>query len=102
MRENVGRKDRVIRSVLGPGMVAVGYSRLGGKEGRPLGLLMMMAGVSVSESAITRVCPLSALFGIDSRSPAEVARDRRSRAVDSSSRKRFRAMPADSASGRRR
>ena len=76
MKENVGSIDRAARSVLGPAMLVLGYSSLGGGKGKPLGLLTMMAGVSLIESAITRVCPLSALLGIDTRSTQEKIRDR--------------------------
>jgi hypothetical protein len=75
MKENVGKLDRMVRSVLGPSLIMVGYTSLGGGRGRSLGLLSMMAGVAITESAITRVCPLSALFGVDSRSAKEVIRD---------------------------
>lgn len=54
----------------------LGYAQLGGKEGRPLGLLSMMAGAMVIESAISRVCPVNALLGIDSRATEEVVRDK--------------------------
>lgn len=75
MKENVGKLDRMVRSVLGPSLIMVGYTSLGGGRGRPLGLLSLMAGVAITESAITRVCPLSELFGVDSRSAKEVIRD---------------------------
>jgi hypothetical protein len=75
MKENVGRIDRMARSVVGPGLILVGYTRLGGKQGRAPGLLCMMAGMAVTESAITRVCPLSSWMGVDSRSSDEVMRD---------------------------
>jgi hypothetical protein len=75
MKENVGKLDRAIRSVAGPGLIFLGYSRLGGQEGRPVGLLAMLAGVGLIESAITRVCPMSALLGIDTRSDREVIQD---------------------------
>jgi hypothetical protein len=65
MKENVGTVDRVLRSVAGPALVVIGYSRLGGREGRPAGLAALTAGVLMIESAITRVCPVNALVGID-------------------------------------
>jgi hypothetical protein len=76
MRENVGSIDQAVRSVLGPAMIVLGYAKLGGRQGKTAGLLTMMAGVSLVESAITRVCPLTALFGLDTRSPHEKIRDR--------------------------
>lgn len=65
MRENVGGADRVLRAIMGPGLVALGFARWGGHRGRPLGLLMMMSGAVVAETAITRVCPLNEALGID-------------------------------------
>jgi hypothetical protein len=76
MKENVGSIDRAVRSVLGPAMLVLGYTGLGGNKGKPLGLMTILAGCSLIESAITRVCPLSALFGIDTRSTQEKIRDR--------------------------
>lgn len=76
MHENMGSKDRTVRGVLGPALLSLGYFCLEGRKGRPLGLLSMMAGVALIESAITRVCPLSAELGIDTRSTLEKLRDR--------------------------
>lgn len=67
MKENVGRADQIVRSIVGPGLVALGYSRLGGDYGRPAGLLTMLAGWSLIESAVTRTCPVNALIGLDTR-----------------------------------
>jgi hypothetical protein len=65
MKENVGRRDQAMRSVLGPLMVLLGYSWLKGGEGRIVGLAVMMGGGLISETAITRTCPLNELLGID-------------------------------------
>lgn len=75
MKENVGKLDRIVRSVMGPSLVVLGYSRLGGSKGHPVGLLSMIAGAGVIESAITRVCPLSRALGIDTRSEAQAFDD---------------------------
>ncbi|GAB6060800.1 YgaP family membrane protein [Desulfonatronum parangueonense] len=75
MKENVGSVDQAVRGVLGPILICKGYFRLGGSKGRPLGLLAMLAGVSLLESAMTRVCPLSKYLGIDTRSMQEKRRD---------------------------
>ncbi|SDB53614.1 Protein of unknown function [Desulfonatronum thiosulfatophilum] len=75
MKENVGSLDQAVRGVLGSVLLAKGFSRLGGSKGRSLGLLSMLAGVSLIESAITRVCPLSGYLGIDTRSTQEKLRD---------------------------
>ncbi len=77
MKENVGRIDRMARSIAGPALMALGYRQLGGRTGHRAGLAAMVGGALLVESAVTRVCPLSALFGVDSRSPGERARDRR-------------------------
>jgi hypothetical protein len=76
MEKNVGRADQVARMVAGPALLILGYTRMGGSEGRPLGLLAMMSGVGLIESAITRVCPASALLGIDTRSTKQKVADR--------------------------
>jgi uncharacterized membrane protein len=67
MKENVGTTDRVVRSVLGPALLVLGYRRLGARRGRLAGLATMIAGTLVIESAVTRVCPLNAALGIDTR-----------------------------------
>jgi uncharacterized membrane protein len=76
MKENVGSNDRTLRSIVGPALILIGYTFMGGYRGRLKGLLTMMAGTAVADSAITRVCPLSAVLGIDSRDPWEQVRDR--------------------------
>jgi hypothetical protein len=67
MKENVGTADQALRAVTGPALMALGYTRLGGHEGRTAGLAMIIAGVLLLESAITRVCPVNSLLGIDTR-----------------------------------
>ncbi|MFU8802236.1 MAG: DUF2892 domain-containing protein [Bradymonadaceae bacterium] len=67
MKENVGTIDRIVRSLVGPTLIILGYKKWGGDKGRTLGLLAMMGGTTLVESAITRVCPLNAMLGIDTR-----------------------------------
>jgi hypothetical protein len=67
MKENVGKLDRSMRSVLGPLLMAVGYTLLRGRQGRPAGLAALVGGALVIDSAITRVCPLNAALGVDTR-----------------------------------
>lgn len=74
MKENVGQIDRWMRSVVGPGLLALGYAKLGGNRGHIGGLLAMIGGALILESAITRVCPVNALLGIDTRSERELLR----------------------------
>lgn len=67
MRENVGDTDRVIRAVAGPALVLAGLTRFGAARGRTTGLAVMIAGALIIESAITRVCPMNSILGIDTR-----------------------------------
>lgn len=76
MKENVGKTDQVMRSVLGPMLIAAGYSRLARGGSTFLGSLGIMAGTALLESAITRVCPLNELMGVDTRDPLSAAQDR--------------------------
>ncbi len=75
MQENVGSKDRLARSIVGPALMAMGYIRWGGDRGEVGGLTAIVAGTMLVESAVTRVCPLNALFGLDTREPELVQRD---------------------------
>ena len=75
MKENVGKIDRIARSIIGPALLVVGYKKLGGDRGELVGLAAMIAGTTLVESAITRVCPLNTLFGIDTRRKEEVVQD---------------------------
>lgn len=65
MRENVGGWDRVGRAIIGPALVGAGYGYFGGRHGRLGGLAAMIAGALVTETAITRVCPLNEAVRVD-------------------------------------
>jgi hypothetical protein len=65
MKENVGRKDRNMRRIVGPLLLLMGYRMWNAKRRRTLALATIVAGSMVSETAVTRVCPLNALLGID-------------------------------------
>ncbi|GAB2772181.1 YgaP family membrane protein [Salinimicrobium soli] len=67
MKENVGKKDQLIRSFIGPGLMVLGYFFLNGKNGNLGGLTSIVAGTLITESAITKVCPVNEFFGIDTR-----------------------------------
>jgi len=67
MIENVGDRDRVVRSIVGPALVGLGYTVMRGRRGRASGIATIVAGALILESAITRVCPLNAMLGIDTR-----------------------------------
>lgn len=75
MKENVGKVDRIGRSVIGPALMGFGAIRWGGNRGEPAGLVAMVAGALIVESAITRVCPINAALGLDTRSIEEIERD---------------------------
>ena len=67
MKENVGKKDQLIRSFVGPALLVGGYFLLKGKKGNLGGLSSMIVGTLISESALTRVCPVNEFFGIDTQ-----------------------------------
>jgi uncharacterized membrane protein len=67
MKENVGSTDRALRSIAGPALVLAGITRLGALQGRVTGLIALLAGALVIDSAITRVCPVNSVLGIDTR-----------------------------------
>jgi hypothetical protein len=56
-----------MRFVAGPGLMALGYFGLRGREGRLPGLLAMVGGALMAESAVTRVCPVNRMLGLDTR-----------------------------------
>jgi uncharacterized membrane protein len=65
MRENVGGADRLMRVVAGPALLALGYAKLGGRGGTLPGRLAMLGGALITETAVTRVCPLNEALGVD-------------------------------------
>jgi hypothetical protein len=65
MRENVGNTERLFRIGIGASLAAVGLSRV--KNGGLGPALLFASGALVLESGLTRVCPVNALLGIDSR-----------------------------------
>ena len=74
MKENVGGADRAMRAVLGPALLALGYARWGGSEGALPGLLAMLGGALIAETAITRVCPLNEVAGVDTARRVPIGR----------------------------
>lgn len=76
MQENVGRIDRIVRSFVGPALAGLGYMQL--RRGNlVLGAISIALGAVVAETAVTRVCPLNGMLGIDTRSEEERLRDSR-------------------------
>lgn len=67
MKENVGKTDRLVRSVAGPALITLGYKGLGGNKGKIGGLAAIIAGTLILESAVTKVCPVNAFLGVDTR-----------------------------------
>jgi hypothetical protein len=67
VQENVGGVDLAIRSVVGPALMVAAFRPLGARNGRWAGLAALVSGALVTESAITRTCPLNALLRIDTR-----------------------------------
>jgi hypothetical protein len=76
MRENVGGWDRRIRSVAGPILLGVGarllarrrnpVARLMARRASPIGgVAAVLAGALLSQTALTRVCPMSSALGIN-------------------------------------
>lgn len=67
MQENIGRVDQVARGLIGATFITLGYMVFGAQRGKWGGLLSVIAGALVAESALTRVSLVNRLFGIDSR-----------------------------------
>ncbi|GGI06200.1 YgaP family membrane protein [Egicoccus halophilus] len=67
MRENVGDTDQRLRFVGGTALLAAALGPLGARRGQLAGLLALVSGALVLESAVTRTCPLNAALGIDTR-----------------------------------
>lgn len=42
MKENSGTAERIIRGLVAPALMVIGYTRLGGREGQPAGLASMV------------------------------------------------------------
>ena len=76
--ENVGRGDQIIRSIVGPALIIFGYAQLGGRHGRLGGLAAIVTGALLTESVLTRYCPVYPLIGADTRSSSLRLRDARS------------------------
>ena len=74
MKENVGGADRIARAVAGPVLFALGYARWGGREGGLPGILAMLGGAFLVETALTRVCPVNEVAGVDTARRVKVDR----------------------------
>ena len=65
MRENVGGRERALRAAIGPALVLWGWTVLGPAQRKSGPVALMITGALVAETAVTKVCPVSAAFGID-------------------------------------
>lgn len=65
MQENVGNTDRLLRIGIGASLATAGLLQL--RRGRLGPALLFASGALLLESAITRVCPINSLLGIDTR-----------------------------------
>jgi len=67
VKENVGDTDQRVRSVVGTALVGAALGPLGARSGRLPGLVALVSGALLLESAVTRTCPLNEWLGIDTR-----------------------------------
>jgi hypothetical protein len=66
MQENIGNLERWLRVAAG-GALVLGGARALGARGALAPALVLASGALVLETALTRVCPLNALLGVDTR-----------------------------------
>ena len=71
MQENVGSFDRLARAVLGPTLLVLGgaYALRRRPSGRApfASAVALVAGALIAETAVTQVCPVNALLGVNTR-----------------------------------
>jgi hypothetical protein len=72
MQENVGSIDRWLRVAAGGALVFAGARALGAR-GALAPALALASGALVLETALTGVCPLNALLGVDTRTSRSTA-----------------------------
>ena len=65
MRENVGGADRGMRAVLGPALVAMGAAGMTRGRNPLASAAALVTGALITETAVTRVCPLNEVLGVD-------------------------------------
>ncbi len=71
MRENVGRMDARIRIAAGGALAVAGIVALARRK--LVGAPLLASGALLLDTAITHVCPVNAMLGLDTRSEAERA-----------------------------
>jgi uncharacterized membrane protein len=84
VKENVGRTERIVRIVVGASVAAASLTQI--RRHPILALVGAVAGALVTETGVTRVCPLNTAFGIDTRSTAERMQDFRTEINEESDR----------------
>jgi ABC-type uncharacterized transport system permease subunit len=65
LTKNENAVDRLVRTVLGIGLVAVSFTSLGLTSAKPLGIVAVVVGAVLLFTAATGSCLLYRLFGID-------------------------------------
>ena len=65
LTKNENAVDRLVRTVLGIGLVAVSFTSLGLTSAKPLGIVAVVVGAVLLFTAATGSCLLYRLFGIN-------------------------------------
>lgn len=65
LTKNESAADRLVRTVLGIGLVAVSFTSLGLTSAKPLGIVAAVVGAVLLFTAATGSCLIYRLFGID-------------------------------------
>jgi hypothetical protein len=65
MKENVAGAERALRATIGPALIAWGWMVLAPARHKSGPVALMLTGALVTETALTKVCPVSAVVGID-------------------------------------
>ena len=65
LTKNESAADRVVRTVLGIGLVAVSFTSLGLTSAKPLGIVAVVVGAVLLFTAATGSCLLYRLFGLN-------------------------------------
>ena len=65
LTKNENAVDRLVRTVLGIGLVAVSFTSLGLTSAKPLGIVAVVVGAVLLFTAATGSCLLYRLFGLN-------------------------------------
>jgi len=69
VQENVGGAERAVRAVVGPALLAWGVVLLPEAPSPVPPVALIVMGALLSETVITKVCPASALVGVNTAAP---------------------------------